>query len=57
VIATAATNNGKVDVPSVLLEVITVTADNLKLTVIADEFHSFADVYRNVPPERRPAEK
>ncbi len=31
-------NNGKVDVPAVLLEPIAVTKDNVKSTVIADEF-------------------
>lgn len=56
VIATASTNNGKIDAPSVLLEVITVTKDNLKSTVIADGFRSFADVYRNVPEDKRPKE-
>jgi D-xylose transport system substrate-binding protein len=55
VVATATTNNQKIDVPSVLLEVITVTRDNLKSTVIADGFHSYEDVYSNVPADKRPA--
>ena len=55
VIATATTNNGKMDVPSVLLEVITVTRDNLKSTVIADGYHSYQDVYGNIPADQRPA--
>jgi D-xylose transport system substrate-binding protein len=55
VIATATTNNGKMDVPSVLLEVITVTRDNLKSTVIADGFHSYQDVYGSIPADQRPA--
>ena len=33
-------NNGKVDVPSVLLKPIAVTKDNVKSTVIADGFVS-----------------
>lgn len=55
IIATATTNNQKIDVPSVLLEVIAVTRDNLKSTVIADGFHSYEDVYGNVPADQRPA--
>jgi len=49
VVAKGSINNGKIDVPSVLLEVITVTKDNLKSTVIADGFLSNADVY---PPAK-----
>jgi D-xylose transport system substrate-binding protein len=52
VVAGDTTNNGKIEVPSVLLEVITVTRENLKSTVIVDGFHSLADVYRNVPAEQ-----
>ena len=55
VIATATTFNQKINVPSVLLEVIAVTKDNLKSTVIADGYHSYEDVYRNVPEDQRPA--
>jgi D-xylose transport system substrate-binding protein len=57
VIAKATTNNGNSEVPSVLLEVVTVTKENLKETVIADGFHSEADVFRNVTPEPKPAAK
>ncbi|MCH4826665.1 MAG: D-xylose ABC transporter substrate-binding protein [Planococcus sp. (in: firmicutes)] len=38
-------NNGKVDVPSILLAPIPVTIDNLQDTVIKDGFHTQADVY------------
>lgn len=55
VIATATTNNQKIDVPSVLLEVISVTRDNLKSTVIADGYHSYEDIYSNIPADQRPA--
>ena len=55
-IARDATNNGKIEVPSVLLEVITVTRNNLKSTVIADGFHSLADVYSNVPADQIPSQ-
>ncbi len=50
VIARKQTYNGKSDVPSVLLEVVTVTKDNLEGTVIADGFHSREEMYRNAPP-------
>ena len=54
VIAKASTYNGRVDVPSVLLEVIVVTRENLQSTVVADGYLSYRDVYRYVvpPPER-----
>ncbi|EMF47044.1 Xylose ABC transporter, periplasmic xylose-binding protein XylF [Planococcus halocryophilus Or1] len=40
-----AVNNGKVDVPSILLAPIPVTIDNLQDTVIKDGFHTQSDVY------------
>ncbi len=45
--ASDATFNGEREVPSVLLEVVAVTRDNLRETVIADGFHSEAEVYGN----------
>lgn len=48
-------NNGKIDVPFTKLDPIKVGKDNLIDTVIADEFHSFDDVYKNVPESDRPA--
>ncbi len=44
-IARDSVNNGKVDVPTVLLEVTAVTRDNLDTTVIAEGFHRREDVY------------
>ncbi len=41
-------NNGKIDVPSVLLDPIAVDKTNIDATVIADGFHSKDDVYKNV---------
>jgi D-xylose transport system substrate-binding protein len=41
-------NNGKIDVPSVLLDPIAVDKSNIDATVIADGFHSKEDVYKNV---------
>jgi len=46
VVASAVTNNGSVDVPSIFHEVITVTKENLDRTVIADGFHSREAVYK-----------
>src|SRR3954468_14128790 len=44
VIAPATTNNGKIDVPSIFHDVVTVTRDNLDQTVIADGFHSHDEI-------------
>ena len=44
VVANGAVDNGQIDVPSVLLDVIAVTQDNLMDTVVADGFHSAEDV-------------
>jgi len=53
-IATNELNNGKTMVPSVFLPVTVVTKDNMMQSVVADGFHSFDDVYRNVPEAQRP---
>jgi D-xylose transport system substrate-binding protein len=41
-------NNGKIEVPSVLLSPIAVDKYNIDETIIADGFHSREDVYKNV---------
>ncbi len=41
-------NNGKMEVPSVLLTPIAVDKANMDETIISDGFHSKEDVYRNV---------
>jgi D-xylose transport system substrate-binding protein len=41
---TATVNNGSKDVPSVLLDPIAVTKENLKATIFADKFYSATDV-------------
>lgn len=51
VIAKAELDNGKVKVPSIFLEVVSVTKDNLKQTVIADGFLKEEDVYSGAPPQ------
>jgi len=38
-------NNGKIEVPSILLEPVMVTKDNIKETVVADGYHSNDDIY------------
>ncbi|HVE57090.1 MAG TPA: D-xylose ABC transporter substrate-binding protein [Pyrinomonadaceae bacterium] len=44
-------NNGKIDVPSILLEPISVDKSNLDATVIKDGFHKREEVYKNVPAQ------
>jgi D-xylose ABC transporter, substrate-binding protein len=41
-------NNGRIEVPSVLLPPIAVDKSNIDETIIADGFHSREDVYKNV---------
>jgi D-xylose transport system substrate-binding protein len=45
VIARSGIDNGKGEVPSLLLEIVTVTRDNLRETIVADGFRVEADVY------------
>ncbi|WP_420827525.1 D-xylose ABC transporter substrate-binding protein [Amphibacillus cookii] len=47
-------NNETTDVPFIKLDPIPVTQDNIIDTIIADEFHSYDDIYRNVPEQDRP---
>lgn len=42
------------DVPSILLEVVSVDKNNLMDTVIKDGYAKFEDVYKNVPVDQRP---
>lgn len=48
------TNNGTKDVPSILIDVVNVTKENMVETVIKDGFHKIEDVYRNVPKSEWP---
>jgi D-xylose transport system substrate-binding protein len=50
VVALGKINNGKIDVPSILLDVVVVTKDNMTDTVIKDGFHKTAEVYSGTPP-------
>lgn len=45
-IAKAETDNGKIQVPSVLLDIVAVTKDNIRQTVVADGFRKEADVFQ-----------
>ena len=51
VIAKDSTNNGKIDVPSIFHDVVTVTRDNIDQTVIADGFHTRELVYKAATAE------
>ncbi len=53
VIARGGIDNGKINVPSVLLDVIAVTKENLKETVIQDGFHKAKAIYQDAPKESR----
>jgi D-xylose transport system substrate-binding protein len=47
-------NNGKVDVPTYALDLVLCKKDTLISTIIADGFHSYDEVYANVPADQRP---
>jgi D-xylose transport system substrate-binding protein len=46
VVANSAVNNGKIDVPSVLSDVVVVTKDNIEQTVIADGFYTKQQIFQ-----------
>ncbi|MED4226305.1 D-xylose ABC transporter substrate-binding protein [Neobacillus cucumis] len=50
-------NNGKVNVPYIMLTPIAVTKDNVMDTIVKDGFHTYDEVYKNVPANERPAKK
>lgn len=54
ILARSAVNNGKKDVPAVLIETTSVDKNNMVDTVIQDKFHSFEEIYRNIPDGERP---
>lgn len=49
VIASGSYNNGQIDVPTALLNVVAVTKENLRETVIKDGFHPEPVVYQGAP--------
>ncbi|MDB5104433.1 MAG: xylF [Fibrobacteres bacterium] len=54
---TTLVNNGKKDVPSILLVPMSVDKENMMATIIADGFQKKDDVYKNVPKETATAGK
>ena len=48
VIARAAVNNGKLDVPAILSDTIPVDKENLDATVIKDRFHTREEIFRGL---------
>jgi len=47
-------NNGKIDVPSILQEPVSVDKDNVISTVVKDGYHKLEDIYKNVPKDQWP---
>jgi D-xylose transport system substrate-binding protein len=45
------TDNGKIPVPSIFHDVVTVTRENLEQTVIADGFHPRDQVFKTAAPQ------
>jgi len=54
IVTNATYPNGKKDVPSINLDIIAVDKTNIMQTVIADGFHSYDEVYKNIPEAQRP---
>ena len=52
--ATRTTNNGKKDVPSILLDPIAVDKANLMSTIVADGYHKLDAICRDLPKEQCP---
>jgi D-xylose transport system substrate-binding protein len=55
VTSTSTVNNGKKEVPSILLDPIAVDKNNVVDTVIKDGYQKMEDVYANVPKDQWPA--
>jgi D-xylose transport system substrate-binding protein len=51
---TSTVNNGKIDVPSVLLQPIVVDKDNIADTVAKDGYQKIEEIYKDVPRENWP---
>ncbi len=54
IVAREVTPNGKIDVPSVLEDVNVVTKDNMVQTVVKSGFHTYDEIYADVPANQRP---
>lgn len=49
-------DNGVKDVPFIKLTPISVDKDNLIEVIVTDGFHSYDDIYKNIPEDERPPE-
>ena len=47
-------NNGKIDVPSILQQPVSVDKSNMMQTVVKDGYHTMEEVYKNVPKDQWP---
>ena len=54
IIAKDVTPNGKIDVPSILEDVQVVTKENMVQTVVKAGFHTYDEIYSDVPAAQRP---
>jgi D-xylose transport system substrate-binding protein len=54
---TSKINNGKIDVPSILLEPVVVDKGNIADTVVKDGYQKMEDIYRDVPRDQWPQAK
>jgi D-xylose transport system substrate-binding protein len=52
--AAARVNNGKADVPSILLEPVVVDKNNIVDTVVKDGYQKLDAIYEAVPADQRP---
>jgi D-xylose transport system substrate-binding protein len=52
--ASARVNNGKIDVPSILLEPVVVDKSNILTTVVKDGYQKLEAIYEGVPADQRP---
>jgi D-xylose transport system substrate-binding protein len=54
IIARSALDNGKAQVPSMFVDVVSVTKDNMMESVVKDGFHPFDEIYKGVDEGQRP---
>ncbi len=47
-------DNGTKKIPSIFLEPVYVTKDNIVQTIIKDDWHSLENVYKNIPKDQQP---
>jgi D-xylose transport system substrate-binding protein len=54
IIARSSLDNGKTQVPSIFVDVVSVTRDNLMDSVVKDGFHRFEEIYKGLAGSQRP---